>query len=374
MVLSAIGIFMVVDHHTFTALNLFGDVIPYNSFFMPMFVFISGYFNKVDSSTNLGTYLWKKVKNLLLPYTIITLIVFGLQFLMNLYKTGEATGHPSGYFLYILQRVITTGSPFNLVAPMWFVITLFTLLVLYALLKKLLGKIWNSYVMLAIFVALHLLAVWLAKNVLPGASEYFLLPVKCLFFLPFLELGIIYRNTLEKKHTALSGGWKAGLLLTLLLVNAIRTMILPNAYDIAFDSIDALEGFTSPYIVTPLISSVVGILFWLTFVDLVGKPVWESKFINYLSCNTFWIMGLHITFFNIVNCVLMGFSRVADVPYFNVDAFKDSEFYFWEISSNAKLIYLVVGLIGPLGLKLIYDIIVSSLGRVIRGKKAEEQK
>ena len=151
-------------------------------------------------------------------------------------------------------------------------------------------------------------------------------------------------------------------------------MILPNAYDIAFDSIDALEGFTSPYIVTPLISSVVGILFWLTFVDLVGKPVWESRFINYLSCNTFWIMGLHITFFNIVNCVLMGFSGVADVPYFNVDAFKDSEFYFWEISSNAKMIYLVVGLLGPLGLKLIYDIIVSSLGKVIRGKKAEEQK
>ena len=45
MVLSAIGIFMVVDHHTFTAVNLLGDFIPYNSFFMPMFVFISGYFN-----------------------------------------------------------------------------------------------------------------------------------------------------------------------------------------------------------------------------------------------------------------------------------------------------------------------------------------
>ena len=41
MLLSAIGIFMVVDHHTWTALNLFGDFIPYNSFFMPMFVFIS---------------------------------------------------------------------------------------------------------------------------------------------------------------------------------------------------------------------------------------------------------------------------------------------------------------------------------------------
>ena len=63
MVLSALGILMVVDHHTFTALNLFGDYIPYNSFFMPMFVFISGYFNKVDSSTKLLPYFGKKIKN-----------------------------------------------------------------------------------------------------------------------------------------------------------------------------------------------------------------------------------------------------------------------------------------------------------------------
>ena len=69
MLLSAIGIFMVVDHHTFTAFNILGDFLPYNSFFMPMFVFISGYFNKVNGSTNLWTYFVKKVKTLLVPYT-----------------------------------------------------------------------------------------------------------------------------------------------------------------------------------------------------------------------------------------------------------------------------------------------------------------
>ena len=58
---------MVVDHHTFTAFKVFGNVIPYNSFFMPMFVFVSGYFNKVDSSTNLRTYLIKKIKSLIIP-------------------------------------------------------------------------------------------------------------------------------------------------------------------------------------------------------------------------------------------------------------------------------------------------------------------
>ena len=89
MLLSAIGIFMVVDHHTFTALNILGDFIPYNSFFMPMFVFISGYFNKVDSGTKLLPYTWKKVKNLLFPYVGITAAVFILQQLIDLFKIDK---------------------------------------------------------------------------------------------------------------------------------------------------------------------------------------------------------------------------------------------------------------------------------------------
>ena len=97
MLLSAISIFMVVDHHTFTALNILGDFIPYNSFFMPMFVFISGYFNKVDGDSKLLPYFGKKVKTLLLPYLGITLIAFALQQLMDWFKSGTVEGIASWY-------------------------------------------------------------------------------------------------------------------------------------------------------------------------------------------------------------------------------------------------------------------------------------
>ncbi len=347
---------MVVDHHTFTALNLFGDYIPYNSFFMPMFVFISGYFNKVDSDTNLLQFTWKKIKTLLFPYVGISALVFIIQLLMNLFKTGSFVPYPSGYLLYMLERIVTCGSPFALVTPMWFVITLFSLLLVYAVLKKLLGKIWNSYIMFAIFCALHLITVYLAKTLMPETIHFILLPLKVLFFLPFLELGIIYRKHLEEKHTKLKVGWKICILVTLLIFNMIRTLYLPTAYDVAFDTIDELAGFTSPYIVTPLISSVIGITFWLTISDLLEKPLAESKFINYMSCNTFWIMGLHITFFNIFNCILMMISKViAPLPYFSIETFLETEWYFWEINPNVKLAYLVIGIMGPLGVKWIYD-------------------
>ena len=364
MILSAIGIFMVVDSHTFTCFDIFGNFMPYNSFFMPMFVFISGYFNKVDSFTKMWPYFIKKVRSLLVPYMGISLAVFGIQQLINWIKLGdEMTPVPSGYFAYALDRIVTVGSFGAIAEAMWFVIALFVTLMVYAVMKKLLHRIWNSYVMLALFTAAHIFVVYLAKNTDPQSLTYLLVPLKCLFFLPFLEMGVIYREHVEKKHTSLSAGFKIGLMFALLVVNAVRTLYLPNAYDLAFDRINDLTGFYSPYYVTPLISSIVGTLFWLTFVDLIAKPVGESRFVNYLSCNTFWIMGFHILFFNILNCILLLISRhIAAIPGFDIESFKGSEWYFWDIGNNAKILYVLAGVLGPLLFKWIFDKISLPIG------------
>lgn len=47
--LQAIAIIMVVDSHVGLPLNLLNNVIPYNAFYMPLFVFISGYLFKKRS-------------------------------------------------------------------------------------------------------------------------------------------------------------------------------------------------------------------------------------------------------------------------------------------------------------------------------------
>ena len=376
MVLSALCIFMVVDHHTFTAFNLFGDYMPYNSFFMPLFVFISGYFNNVDAKTNLLTYIWKKIKHLLFPYIGLSLFVFVIELLMDWYKTGITPEVPDWYLSYCLDRVITIGSFGAIVGPMWFVLPLFLVLVVYAIVKKLMSmiKIWNSFVMLALFIAAHLFVVYCGKNADPEAMTYFLIPFKAMFFLPFLEMGVIYRNYLEGLHSKIPAGGKVGLAVLMLAVNAVRTMYLPNGYDIAFDSIDDLSGFTSPYIVTPLVSSVVGMIFWLTIVELIGKAFYESKFVNYMSCNTFWIMGLHIMFFNILNCILLAISEnVTNLQYFDAEYFRETEWYFWEISPNFKMFYVVIGILGPLGIKWIWDRLFLAVGKLFAKKEIPQQ-
>lgn len=42
--LYAMAILMVIDDHCSTRIGLLSSIFPYNSFYMPLFVFASGYF------------------------------------------------------------------------------------------------------------------------------------------------------------------------------------------------------------------------------------------------------------------------------------------------------------------------------------------
>ena len=67
-ILSAVGIVLVVAGHL--GYNLFdiGELFPYYSFHVFIFLFVSGYFYKEESEDNIGKYLLRKCRTLLLPY------------------------------------------------------------------------------------------------------------------------------------------------------------------------------------------------------------------------------------------------------------------------------------------------------------------
>lgn len=44
--LEALAIIMVIDDHVGTGVGFLSSIFPYDSFFMPMLVFVSGYFFK----------------------------------------------------------------------------------------------------------------------------------------------------------------------------------------------------------------------------------------------------------------------------------------------------------------------------------------
>jgi fucose 4-O-acetylase-like acetyltransferase len=165
-------------------------------------------------------------------------------------------------------------------------------------------------------------------------------------------MGIFYRDVLEEKLKKVN----PLLLLTfLLLINMTRIIILPSESDIAFRDLSTLTGFTSPYPITPLISSIIGILFWLEIVELIGQPLYENRIINYISENTFFIMGFHIIFFNLLNCVLFSVNKIIALPEFDVSTFQRSNWYRWEYVLQFRLAYFFAGLFGSLALRQVYE-------------------
>ena len=92
-----------------------------------------------------------------------------------------------------------------------------------------------------------------------------------------------------------------------------------------------------------------------------------------MSCNTFWIMGLHVVFFNLFNCVLLAIhENVTPLLYFDPEYFAESEWYYWEISPDLKLVYVIIGVLGPLFLKWVFDLICTPFYR-LSGKKKLSQ-
>lgn len=73
-VLSALGMFFVVDGHLNNSYLDIGGLFPYYSFHMPLFAFISGYFFLPGSEDRAGNYIKKKAVRLLVPYMAYNLL------------------------------------------------------------------------------------------------------------------------------------------------------------------------------------------------------------------------------------------------------------------------------------------------------------
>ena len=368
MILSAIGIIMVVDSHTWGTFNIFANFFPFNSFFMPMFVFISGYFNKVDKNTNLLKYTKRKFITLLLPYLVVSVLALIIEWLIYCLKTEDLQPFLLEYKARAMLNTFTSGEITTIALPMWFAPMLFAVQIVYALMKKVLSDHWNSKIALVPFIAMNIFVVWYARKY--GVPDHLLLLFKVMFFLPFLEMGILYREELEEK---LKKANHLLLMTILLLINTVRVFFMPNEYDLAFDSLATLTEFTSPYPVTPMISAIVGMLFWLEAVDLIGKPFYNSRVVNAISENTFYIMSFHVIFFNILNCILFGIDKAFGLPYFDAVTFQDSNWYRWEYVSQFRLVYFLFGLLGPVGLMKLYDRFVKKPAAKLFAKPAAQK-
>lgn len=341
MLLSALGILFVVDAHAWSPLGLMTNFFPYNSFFMPMFCFISGYFFDIKHVESLCSYIKRKVKRLLLPYFVINFFyIIGVSVL----RDRGIILYGKQFSLYVLFiEPFVDGMSVELTNPAWFVPVLFIVVVLYALIRKVFFHFWNNKVATFIFVILGGFSVWLSRS---GYNSQGVLPVlKTLFMIQFFQLGVIYHCEWEEYFKKVS---KLTVFILTIMINTVLIYVYPEG--IWFNNISTMSGFLTNNCFLPLVTSVTGISFWLKATELLVPVLGNNRIVNYISNSTYTIMFHHILFFNLYNVFLLVFPYTAE--YFDTEVFRATAWYRFEPNPSMRVFYVLVGMAGPLICKL----------------------
>lgn len=114
--------FLWWDGHLNNSYLDIGGLVPYYSFHMPLFAFISGYFYKKGSEHRLGVYAKKKIIRLLGPYMVYNLM-YGM-IAQGLHRAGFAFGGDLSLWNLFVEPFIT-GHQFEYNLAAWFVPALF---------------------------------------------------------------------------------------------------------------------------------------------------------------------------------------------------------------------------------------------------------
>lgn len=253
-ILKALGILMAVGVH---AGIRFLPWFPPDSFNMPLFFFISGYF---FHDKDFISFMKSKVKHLVIPLLSWNLI-FGILCTVLLSYGLVHFGHPLSLKTLFIDS-FTYGQAFEFNAPTWFVGTLVEVQIVYWLLHRFFKR---NHVILLLLTLLFYLAAWtMADNQVHEFYGYGVLALeKVLFVLIFYEMGAVYHLFLEKKD--------------LFSMNRIACLILFNGF---------LLGFVNPNLNTivalmkvphqmflPLLTALSGIYFYLQIAELLKDKV-----------------------------------------------------------------------------------------------------
>lgn len=287
MILSALGILFVVDVHVSNCLSPLTQIFPYDSFFMPMFAFISGYFFKEkyhNSWHSVLQFSLRKFRKLMVPY-LGWIIFYGV--LITLLCRLNVLDFPPISLIDLIHNILTSGTSFSFNSPAWFVPLLFCVSIGYCILRKLAGRHWNDSAAMLLLAFAGAAAVWASRTAFNTNNHYMILKIP--FFLQFYHLGVLFHNKLEKWFDRASG---ILVCTRAMIVNIILVAIYGN--DIAFPICSSMSGFYTNNPFLPLITSITGIAFWLKISKGLVPVLGQNRLVNFISDNTFFIMTHHI--------------------------------------------------------------------------------
>jgi len=352
-ILSALAMLFVVCGHTgCTTLTLCG-LFSYDSFHMPLFLFISGYF---FSAASLNTavfakdgYFVKQIKRLFLPWLLWNL-VYGLvvTFLRNTEPFNFTMGMDIS--LEAFYRLFTIGNSFELNAASWFLLTLFIIKVVYWSWKK---CIYLANIKISEEITLFLCFAGAVGAILLSQCElnfdFKILLIRVFYLLFWYEAGYYYKVKLEaydiKKNTIY--------FTCCLMIQFLLLIITKGA--------SSSGVYSASYPFNPIITILFaanGIAFWLRVSRILTPVLEKSKAILFLANHTFSVMMHHGFFLKIYNGLFfLLYKYTTFCSNFNPEKFRSSVWWmYWPFGKQVFTnIDVIVGVVGPCLMIYLYE-------------------
>lgn len=338
-ILTGIAIILVVLGHLDYQILSFGKLFPYYSYHVLIFVFISGYFYNPIDENNIGSFILRKAKNLLLPYFIWN-IFYGI--LSNfLFTNGFIFCNKITVYNFFVEPFLG-GHQYGLNFAAWFVPALFIIQIVNVVMRKVLGivKLSNNWLVAVVCLALGIITVYLAAR--GHVWGLYKTPGRILFMLPVYEFGVLYKSNIEKKDTISSFIYFPVILIIQVLI------VLYTDGTMNFSAVWC-SGFASlPFI--PYLTTLTGIALWLRISKLLSGCI-AGKGLALVGDSSFQIMMHHPAMFMIVNLIAYNFLKDSSAAVrFDMTAFKENVNYVYlsSMGENWKLLYVVAGLFVPI--------------------------
>lgn len=366
-VLSALAMAFTVMGHAGVVFGTLDWLFPYDSFHMPMFVFISGYFfNPLKVSIgNTKNYFAKQLRRLVIPFFIWNL-VYGLIALLFNSRFGIEWCHANEFWSRFLIRPFTIGNSFfEFNAPSWFILMLFEVKALNWLFRLPLRKLRHREPVITLFYLLLACAAVLCSQRLPR-TDLLIAATRTFYMLFWLQAGTVYKLFLEKRDTLPSAAY-FGIVLT---IQAILWLLCRTKGMIA--GVWNSEFANGP--ILTILAAGTGIAFFLRISKILARSIGNHRLVVYISTHTFSIMMHHIMGFTLLNLLLRKIDSVVGWNIFDLQAFRTNLWYryFPQELSNLNFLYVVVGFLLPLGCCMLWEFLRSK--RASRGNSLSRGK
>ncbi|MBO7502538.1 MAG: acyltransferase [Paludibacteraceae bacterium] len=284
-ILRMIAILLVVMRHTAATPGAawLSHLFPVYSYHLALFLFVSGYLFRDMEWSGFGRFVWKKTRNLLLPFLGWNIVYAGIVTLINLRHPVDYLPPTSQVWTFhaLLVEPFISGHQYILNLATWFIGMFYLALLVYGLLYMFARHI-PDWAVLILYALVALAGLYSAS--LPLTGRGWMVVQRIAYTLFFLQLGRCFRLYIEPRLSWGNIGW------FMLFILALWAPVMINGdhmYVLAFMNYDG-------HVLRPLLAGMFGCLFWMLASMVIARYVRSSKVEQLVSRNTWAIMTHHL--------------------------------------------------------------------------------